>query len=349
MSNKSVPIIILFFTFLYLIFSGNIITADNCNHCCKAPGCKTPEFLKIVRNLDDTSDAYTELSNEKNKILYDSTATVSPYKSGKESLIAYIPESEWRTPDLKGRELSLEIAEKYPPGKFITRKVENTAWNVGEHLTFAIEYGFYNAGKATMSVLDKKEINGGICYHIQSTASSNKFISKFYKVRDKVNSYIDVDGLFSRRLEKNLREGRYKSERIVDFYHDRLIALNTREKYAFAEITMYVQDILSALYYLRTMDLQVGKTETIDVYADGKVYPLKIIIHKKEKITVPAGEFNCLKVEPILKYEGIFKQKGRLIVWFTDDNLKIPVKMTSKVIIGSIGSNLETYTLGTTK
>lgn len=84
-------------------------------------------------------------------------------------------------------------------------------------------------------------------------------------------------------------------------------------------------------------------------FADGKLYPLKIIVHAKEKVTVPAGVFSCYKVEPLLQSEGIFRQKGRLIIWLTDDNHRLPVKMTSKISIGNIGTNLETYTLGKIK
>jgi len=267
-------------------------------------------------------------------------------RSCADSLVDAIPERAWRTSGFGGRELTREIASLYPPGHFVCRRVENGVWGVGEKFVYSVDYGFYRAGTATMSVLDTVNVNGGLCYHIRTTARSNDFISKFYRVRDVVDSYIDVKGLFSRRFEKKLREGKYKSDRIIDFYHDRLIALSTVKKYAVTEIPLYVQDILSALYYLRTFDLEVGRDEFIEVYADGKVYTLKVIVHKRETVEVKAGRFTCLKVEPILQSEGIFKQKGRLLVWLTDDEFKIPVKMTSKILIGSIGTNLEYYELG---
>jgi len=186
-------------------------------------------------------------------------------------------------------------------------------------------------------------VNGGLCYRIQTTAKSNDFISRIYRVRDLVESYIDVRGLFSRRFEKKLREGGYKSDEYVDIYHDRLIALSTKEKRALVEVPLYVQDILCTLYYIRTLNLQVGKTETIETYADGKVYPLKVLVHKKEKVEVPAGTFMCYLVEPVMKSEGIFRQKGKLLVWLTDDQYRMPVKMTSKVTIGNIATKLESY------
>ncbi|MFC1606913.1 DUF3108 domain-containing protein [Candidatus Latescibacterota bacterium] len=250
---------------------------------------------------------------------------------------------------LLGRKITPEVNEQYPPDKFIPRSISNESWSSGEHLTFELTYGFYKAGTATMAVLDTVNVNNGSCYHVQTTAHSNDFISKLYKVRDSVDTYIDIEGLFSRRFEKHLREGRYKSDRCVDFYHDRLIALNTKEKYALTEMPLYVQDVLSSLYYVRTINLQIGRSVEVITYADGKVYPLKIMVHKREKITVPAGTFNCLKVEPFLQSEGIFKQKGKLTVWLTDDARKMPVQMKSKVFIGSIASKLVKYTDGAAK
>ena len=200
-----------------------------------------------------------------------------------------------------------------------------------------------------MSVVKEETVNGAPCYHIQTTARSNDFISRFYEVRDEVNSYIDKQGIFSRRIEQLLSEGNYKSNRYTDFYPERLIALNTEKKYGLTEIPLFIQDVLSSLYLVRTYDLEVGKDIYITTYADGKVYPLRIKVDKIETVEVPAGRFRCFVIEPLLQSDGIFRQKGRLRVWMTADEYKIPVKMTSKIIIGSIGTNLMTYTLGNTQ
>lgn len=268
-------------------------------------------------------------------------------QSDSDSLSFLIPERSWRNTNLTSREITFDIAQKHPRRDLNPRKTENKVWGVGEKLVFSMDYGFYRAGTAVMAVTDCVTVNGDVCYRIQTKAQSNDFISAFYKVDDEVNSFIDVKGLYSRRFEKKLKEGKYKSDRFVDFYHERRIALNTQKKYAVTEIPVFVQDILSSLYYLRTFDIKIGVDHYIDVYADGKVYPLRIIIHGKEKVKVPAGTFNCIKVEPVLKSEGIFKQEGKLTVWMTDDDRKMPVKMTSKIMIGNIGANLESYQTGT--
>ncbi len=301
-----------------------------------------------VDENDDSDDDPVETSDEDSTIetkpvVVKPTAPVRRATLNETAPASPVKKVSMRAPELKGREMTNEQVAKYPPTKFIPRSVVNSAWGAGENLVFTVDYGFYRAGTATMSIIGMENVNGGLCYHIRTTAESNDFISKIYKVRDRVDSYIDMKGIFSRRFEKRLREGGYSSDEFVDLYHDRLIALSTKQKRAFKEIPLYVQDILSTLYYIRTFDLTAGKNETIEAYADGKVYPLKVIVHKKEKVETPAGKFMCILVEPMMKSEGIFRQKGRLLVWMTDDRYKIPVKMTSKVAIGNIAVKLESY------
>jgi hypothetical protein len=69
-------------------------------------------------------------------------------------------------------------------------------------------------------------------------------------------------------------------------------------------------------------------------------------VQGRERVKVPAGTFDCLVVEPMLKAGGLFKHEGRIWVWLTDDTTKLPVLMKTKVIIGTVDAKLKTYRLG---
>ncbi len=112
------------------------------------------------------------------------------------------------------------------------------------------------------------------------------------------------------------------------------------------EIAQYTQDAFSAIYYLRTQTLEVGDTVYIDNFTDGRFYSMKVIVHKKETVSVKAGTFDCILVEPVLHAVGVFKHSGKLKVWLTDDRLRMPVLMKSKVLVGSISAELTDYQLG---
>lgn len=221
----------------------------------------------------------------------------------------------------------------------IDRVLSNNAFDVGEKLTFIIRYGPIVAGSATLGIPNIKRIRGQECFHIVSEARSSSFFSTFFKVRDKVESYMDRDGIFSWRFEKHLREGNYRSDQIVDYdYFNQIAVTNKKDT---LKIPRCIQDILSAFYYVRILPLDVGKSVFIDNHTDRKLYPLEVKVLGKEKISVQAGQFNCIIVEPVLRSDAIFKQRGRLTIWLTDDSRRIPVQMKSKIIIGSITAELK--------
>lgn len=228
---------------------------------------------------------------------------------------------------------------------------KNKAFNLGERLKFKVRYGFIKAGTAEMKVISIEEFNDKKIYHIQTTARSSSGYDWIYKVRDEINVFIDYERLFPLRFEKKLREGGYKADLYVDYNHEDSLAqvefiryeknmkIRKRKK-STINIPPYANDILSAFYLIRNQDLVVGKSLYLTANEKEKVYNLEIRVYKKEILDVDAGKFHCIKIEPLLKGEGIFKRKGRLIIWLSDDQYKIPVQMTSEILVGSITTEL---------
>ncbi len=231
-------------------------------------------------------------------------------------------------------------------GDFVWRKLPNSAFGVGERLAFIIRWGPIHAGEAVMEIPEIVTVHGRKAYRIISRAATNRTFSTFFKVRDRVESLMDVDGLFSWHFEKHLREGKFKADIVEVFNQPEHFVLSRGDT---IPVTPYVQDVLSALYFVRTQPLVVGKPILVDNYADRKVYPLEVRVLKKERIKVKAGTFDCVVIRPILRSTGIFQQKGELTVWLTDDNTHTPVLMKSKVVVGSFVAELKKYTLGSVK
>lgn len=225
----------------------------------------------------------------------------------------------------------------------LDRSVQNDAFGPGEHLQFSVGYGFIDAGSATMQVCDLVDVEGRPAFKIMTTAASNSVFDAFYPVRDTVLSLTDARGLFTWRYEKHMREGDYKKDQVVTFKQAEGVAIEGRDTVPVPE---YVQDVLSALYYVRALPLKVGQTIVVPNMTDRKNYGLEVRVLEKEKIKTPAGEFDCLKVEPLLQAAGIFKHEGRITVWMTDDRLHMPVLMKSKVVVGAIHAELTGYKLG---
>jgi len=187
------------------------------------------------------------------------------------------------------------------------------------------------------------EFNGRPSYQIVTRAESNKLFSTFFKVDDRVESIMDAIGLFSWRFDKRLHEGSYRSHRQYEFDQKNHTVVYKGDT---IEVPPYVQDALSVLYYVRTLDLKVGNSYFVDNFTDGRQMPLEVKVLRRERVKVPAGTFDCVVVEPLVNSVGVFKHEGRLQVYLTDDRMKMPVLMKSKVIVGSITAEMTGYELG---
>jgi hypothetical protein len=226
-------------------------------------------------------------------------------------------------------------------GKF--RVLENHAFKEGEKLTFDVNYGFVTAGIAVMAVPQIKRISGREAYHVTFEVNSVPSFDMFYKVRDRYETYIDVEGLFPWRFEQHIREGGYTRDFSAFFDQRKGKAKTTEGEY---EIPLYVNDIVSAFYYARTLDYSNMKVNDLihlqNFYKD-KVYNLDVKFLGKEVVEVPAGKFDCIIVEPLVREGGLFKHEGNIIVWLTNDELKMPVKVRTKVVIGYVEAKLTNY------
>jgi len=226
----------------------------------------------------------------------------------------------------------------------VARKLDNHAFGVGEKLRFALRYGPIRAGTGVMQVKGIEIVDGRPTYHVVSTTRTNEIFSLFFKVRDRIESFIDVEGIFPRRFEKYIREGKYRSRTTVFYDQENGLALTSDDT---TRVPPYVQDFISSLYFIRTQNLKVGESIFLDIFQGDKIYPLEVKILRRERVKVDAGTFDCLVVELVTKGTGLFfKKGGTLVVWLTDDERKMPVLMKSKVKIGSISAELVRYSLG---
>lgn len=225
----------------------------------------------------------------------------------------------------------------------VFRTLDNDAFQVGEKLTFDVKYGFVTAGIATMQIPEMRRISGREAYHVTFEVNSVPSFDWIYKVRDRYETYIDSKGLFPWRFEQHIREGSYSRDFSAFFDQRKGKAKTSEGQY---DIPIYVNDIVSAFYLARTFDysnLKINDRIHLKNFYKNKVYDLDVRYLGKETIDVTAGRFNCIIVEPLVQEGGLFKSEGSIVVWLSNDTLKIPVKVKTKVVIGSIDAELTAY------
>lgn len=214
-------------------------------------------------------------------------------------------------------------------------------FDAGETLTFQVKYGMVSAGEATLSIQPYSYNDSIPAYQIQSVAKTNKFFDSVFKVRDKIESVWDADKLVSLRFTKRLREGKYWQKRTHYYYPATNITIYTRQnrktkqwKTTTMDIPPHTQDILTAFYWTRTQSLAVGDSILINITVDGHTTVAKVIVHETEELDTIFGKKSCVKIEPLLVGESLFKQTGAIYIWLTNDENKIPVLLESKIVFG---------------
>ena len=206
-------------------------------------------------------------------------------------------------------------------------------FTVGETLKYDLKVNVIKAGHAKLQVIGEEGVDENQTYHIKYTVKSNRYVDRLFYVRDQVDSWLDKKGLFTHRLIKNIREGsyRYKLEAKMNYIDSTL----TSEDDVF-QIDSEIRDPFSLFYYLRSIPLKVGQKLSFKTFDNGQFVDFHIIVHRKENIRVPAGRFKCLVIEPYRKGKTLFKQKGDMRIWLTDDERRLPVKIETKATFGSM-------------
>ncbi len=102
-----------------------------------------------------------------------------------------------------------------------------------------------------------------------------------------------------------------------------------------------MQDALSCLYFVRALKLEPGTTITIPTFPGKKLYDVKVDVLRRETVSLPLlGEIETLLIQPHLEFTGIFRKTGSVYIWLTDDERKIPVRMKTAIIFGSVWADL---------
>jgi hypothetical protein len=214
----------------------------------------------------------------------------------------------------------------------------NVPWGVGERLEYDLKFGKLKVGSGSMEVSDVEDVRGRESWHTKFEVRGGTF---FYRVNDTYESWFDTHTGNSLRFRQDLNEGSRDVERIFNMFPERGVFIENADT-AMASVKNPLDDG-SFLYFIRTLPLTVGETYSFDRYFRPDRNPVTIKVLRKERISVPAGEFDAIVVQPIIKAKGIFSENGHAEVWLSDDRNRIMLQMKSGLSFGSINLYLKSY------
>lgn len=224
------------------------------------------------------------------------------------------------------------------------RRLPNVAFRCGEELSYTVRYGFITAGEGSFRIRPQIALrNGAPCYDVNFEVRSLKSLEWIYRVHDTYRTLIDTSGIYPVFFEQHNREGAYRRDFWAEFDHAKRVATTSEGEFP---IEPFTHDVVSALFYVRTQDLsglKKGDVIALKNFTDRQSYALNVRVLGRETVRVEAGTFRCIAIEPLVMEGGLFKSDGRIVVWFTDDARKMPVKVATKVLIGTIDVELRNF------
>ena len=210
---------------------------------------------------------------------------------------------------------------------------------VGEELKYSAGFRLFPAGNAILS-LTLDSLNGKPAFLLATSVKTNSFLDAFYTVRDETLSWLNIMDFSLLKAVKIIHEGKYHRNHSIHTIGDSLLIWNKK----YFTITEPVYDPIAFIYFLRSQELSLEDSFHFLSAGEKKVREVWVNITGIEKIKVPAGNFDCLKVEPVSPDgKPLLKNNGELRVWLSNDDNKLPVKIEMKTNIGTMVMKLKEF------
>lgn len=230
------------------------------------------------------------------------------------------------------------------------RKLQNDYYTYGEKITYRVFYdafltGKVVAGEASLEIKpDPVMISGRPSMHVVGLGRTKGVFNLFFKVVNRYETFIDQEAIAPFLFIRRVNEGGYIINQDVTFNQFQNIA---RSNKATVKTPPYIQDIISAFYYARTIDFKdakIGDVFPVDFFLDDSVYVTRIQYAGREIIHTKLGTFSTHKFKPMVLKGTVFSQPYPMTVWISDDKNRVPLLVESGILVGSVKMELIDYT-----
>ncbi len=238
------------------------------------------------------------------------------------------------------------VGEKIEPGKPLSKYLD-VNYSGYEVLNYNISWtGGIKIGELHLEVLPLKE--EGDEFRITARVRDYGFFRFFYPVNDTFVTDVRGPERLPFRYDVLQREGHGGAEtkRHTDYNQQALRVRYRRdtESEQIFPIDGPVHNEFSSFFIMRAMKLAPGFFLRVPTFADEKRHKVKVQVMGREKIDSLLGLVTTIKVLPKMDFQGLYDKTGDTVIWFTDDECRVPVKINSKILIGSLTATLTSFT-----
>jgi Protein of unknown function (DUF3108) len=177
---------------------------------------------------------------------------------------------------------------------------------------------------------------------------SSTAVDLLYRMRDYVYEDFNRDDLRPRELHIQQHEKQRRDEWLARFDDRQHLVTSSKRN---AQGRTWVREFsggepwgpFSGAMLALSLPLRVGETYTFDVFSGGNRYVLAFKVDKRESLTTPLGTLPALRITPSVVWlsEGKFlNQVTNTVLWVTDDECHLPLRIEAAAFIGSIRVDL---------
>jgi hypothetical protein len=219
------------------------------------------------------------------------------------------------------------------------------AFTDGETLDYNLHWMKVAGGTGRMTIQPVAGAPGQL--RITSVARSTPGFARVFRFRDEIETIIRKSDFSTLQYHKKLDERGRKKDELTTIAENGLATRIKGSKVRKFKVPQPILDPMSVNYFLRTLDLSPGKVHELELLADGKLYTVHAQVLRRETITTPAGTFKTVVVEPVMEAGGVARDE-RMLVWYSDDDRRLPVRIRTDVNFGSITATLRAWSPGVT-
>ncbi len=216
-----------------------------------------------------------------------------------------------------------------------------------EKFSYSVEWRLIHAGNVRFA-WDTKPADLG--WRARVSLETVGLVSKLYKVNNEYSSNMSGGLCMENSLLKVSEGSRRRLTTVTYDRNQRRAALVDRDPVknidTFSQevdIEPCEHDVIGALYRLRTMDLEPGRSVQIPVSDGRKAVMVKVESQERETIRTDAGTFKTIRLEAFLFNNVLYRRRGRLLVWLTDDSRHLPVQIRIRlpIYVGTVTLQLQ--------
>jgi hypothetical protein len=196
---------------------------------------------------------------------------------------------------------------------------------IGETLVYDARFGLLTLGSGLMQISGVDTIRGAPSLHLVFRLQSSSFI---YRLDDRMDSWIGLEDFSSRRFIQDFHEGRSDRYTHYEIFPDSGYYIERGVDSVRVTSPLPLDDA-AFFYFLRTVDLEVGKRYEFNRYFRPDRNPVILEVLRRDTLDLPAGRFPTLVIRPTIKGRGILAESQDPLMWLSDDERRIMVQLKS--------------------